>query len=60
MSGQKHSEELEEISLYAEHEKIYPRQAHGMFAILRVIGVSKLLLSTKIKNPYYKQILVKN
>jgi cytochrome c oxidase accessory protein FixG len=43
MSGQKHSEELEEISLYAEREKIYPRQVHGTFAILRVIGVLSLL-----------------
>lgn len=43
MSEQKHSEELQEISLYAEHEKIYPRQVRGIFSVLRVIGVLSLL-----------------
>ena len=30
-------------SLYAKHEKIYPRQVHGLYARLRVFGVLMLL-----------------
>ncbi len=30
-------------SLYAKHEKVYPREVHGMFATLRVSGVLILL-----------------
>jgi cytochrome c oxidase accessory protein FixG len=30
-------------SLYAKHEKIYPRQVHGVFAMLRTAGVFLLL-----------------
>ena len=30
-------------SLYAKHEKVYPREVHGMFATLRVTGVLVLL-----------------
>jgi len=29
--------------LYAKHEKVYPRQVHGLFASLRVTGVLSLL-----------------
>ena len=30
-------------SLYAKHEKVYPREVHGLFAVLRVVGVFVLL-----------------
>lgn len=33
--------------LYAKHEKVYPREVHGLFAKLRLIGVFALL------GPYY-------
>ncbi|MDA3832620.1 MAG: hypothetical protein PF495_04410 [Spirochaetales bacterium] len=32
-----------EQSLYAKREKIYPREVHGLFAALRVLGVFVLL-----------------
>jgi len=32
-----------EDELYAKHQKIYPREVHGIFAGLRVLGVSLLL-----------------
>lgn len=32
-----------EQSLYARHEKVYPREVHGLFAALRVAGVFVLL-----------------
>jgi cytochrome c oxidase accessory protein FixG len=32
-----------EESLYAKHEKIYPREVHGLFARLRLLGVLGLL-----------------
>jgi len=37
------SDEQVEQSLYAKAEKIYPRQVHGLFARLRVLGVLGLL-----------------
>ncbi len=43
MSEKKPSEELQEVSLYAEREKIYPRQVRGVFALLRIIGILSLL-----------------
>jgi cytochrome c oxidase accessory protein FixG len=32
-----------EEEIYAKHEKIYPREVHGIFASLRVLGVAVLL-----------------
>jgi len=37
------SDEQVEESLYAKQEKIYPREVHGLFARLRVLGVLGLL-----------------
>ena len=37
------SDEQVAQSLYAKAEKIYPRQVHGLFARLRVLGVLGLL-----------------
>jgi len=37
------SEPALEDELYAKHQKIYPREVHGIFAGLRVLGVSVLL-----------------
>ena len=37
------SDEQVEQSLYAKSEKIYPREVHGLFARLRVLGVLGLL-----------------
>jgi cytochrome c oxidase accessory protein FixG len=37
------SDEQTEQSLYAKAEKIYPRQVHGLFARLRLLGVLGLL-----------------
>jgi len=36
-------EQTVEQSLYAKREKIYPREVHGLFANLRILGVSALL-----------------
>lgn len=33
----------EEQSFYAKHQKVYPREVHGLFARLRVLGVFLLL-----------------
>jgi len=37
------SDEAVEASLYAKHEKIYPREVHGIFANLRWLAVAVLL-----------------
>jgi cytochrome c oxidase accessory protein FixG len=37
------SDEAVEVSLYARHQKIYPREVHGLFARLRTLGVLGLL-----------------
>ncbi|MEA2094662.1 MAG: cytochrome c oxidase accessory protein CcoG [Pseudomonadota bacterium] len=37
------SDEQVEQTLYAKHEKVYPREVHGLFARLRVLGVLGLL-----------------
>jgi cytochrome c oxidase accessory protein FixG len=37
------SDEAVEASLYAKHEKIYPREVHGIFATLRWLAVAVLL-----------------
>ncbi|TDY03943.1 cytochrome c oxidase accessory protein CcoG [Thiohalophilus thiocyanatoxydans] len=37
------SEQAVEQELYAKHQKIYPREVHGIFATLRIIGVLVLL-----------------
>ncbi|MCP4432990.1 MAG: cytochrome c oxidase accessory protein CcoG, partial [Gammaproteobacteria bacterium] len=43
-SRQKKSVEVEvNQSLYAKHEKVYPREVHGWFATLRFTGVLVLL-----------------
>ncbi len=42
MSDKKPTAELP-ASLYAKHEKIYPREVHGVFAFLRTSGVFVLL-----------------
>jgi cytochrome c oxidase accessory protein FixG len=39
----RNSDEQVEKSLYAKAEKIYPRQVHGLFARMRVLGVLGLL-----------------
>jgi len=36
------SDDVEE-SLYAKRQKVYPREVHGLFAVLRVVGVFVLL-----------------
>ncbi|HAJ93142.1 MAG TPA: cytochrome c oxidase accessory protein CcoG [Gammaproteobacteria bacterium] len=41
--GASRSDEQVAASLYAKAEKIYPRQVHGLFARLRVLGVLGLL-----------------
>jgi len=41
-SGSKSDEQVSQ-SLYAKAEKIYPREVHGLFARLRVLGVLSLL-----------------
>ena len=41
-TGSRSDEQVAE-SLYAKAEKIYPRQVHGLFARLRVLGVLGLL-----------------
>jgi len=42
--GKKKSTEAKVVqSLYAKHEKVYPREVHGLFATLRVSGVLMLL-----------------
>jgi len=41
-SNNKQTDDIQQ-SLYAKHEKIYPREVHGWFAALRVSGVSILL-----------------
>ena len=35
--------EIESESLYAKHKKVYPREVHGIFANLRLLGVVVLL-----------------
>jgi cytochrome c oxidase accessory protein FixG len=42
-AGAGQSDEQVEKSLYAKQEKIYPREVHGLFARLRVLGVLGLL-----------------
>jgi cytochrome c oxidase accessory protein FixG len=42
-AGASRSDEQVAASLYAKAEKIYPRQVHGLFARLRVLGVLGLL-----------------
>jgi cytochrome c oxidase accessory protein FixG len=42
-AGPRQSDEQVEKSLYAKQEKIYPREVHGLFARLRVLGVLGLL-----------------
>lgn len=37
------SEQAVEQELYAKHQKIYPREVHGIFATLRILGVLVLL-----------------
>lgn len=39
----KHSDQQAEQSLYEKHEKIYPREVHGIFAKMRALGVFSLL-----------------
>ena len=39
----KSTDEQVEQTLYAKHEKVYPREVHGLFARLRVLGVFGLL-----------------
>ncbi len=41
--GVRNSDEQVEKSLYAKAEKIYPREVHGLFARMRVLGVLSLL-----------------
>ncbi|MBT8122987.1 MAG: cytochrome c oxidase accessory protein CcoG, partial [Gammaproteobacteria bacterium] len=41
--GARNSDDQVEKSLYAKAEKIYPRQVHGLFARMRVLGVLGLL-----------------
>ncbi|MGD8785129.1 MAG: cytochrome c oxidase accessory protein CcoG [Thioalkalispiraceae bacterium] len=36
-------EEEESSGFYAKHKKVYPREVHGLFATLRVLGVVTLL-----------------
>ena len=41
--GARNSDDQVEKSLYAKAEKIYPREVHGLFARMRVLGVLGLL-----------------
>ncbi len=41
--GARNSDDQVEKSLYAKAEKIYPREVHGLFARMRVLGVLSLL-----------------
>ena len=42
-AGSRPSDEQVEQSLYAQQEKIYPREVHGLYARLRALGVFGLL-----------------
>jgi cytochrome c oxidase accessory protein FixG len=42
-SSQKDKSDKLESEVYKKHEKVYPREVHGLFARLRVIGVLALL-----------------
>ncbi len=37
------SDEAVEASLYSKHQKIYPREVHGLFARLRLLAIAVLL-----------------
>ena len=39
----KNTPPAEEEEAYASHKKVYPRQVHGLFANLRVLGITSLL-----------------
>jgi len=43
MSKKVQAAEVESNGFYAKHKKVYPREVHGLFATLRVFGVSTLL-----------------